>query len=62
MIAINKHYLINALNGMDSDVVLFNFASPVSPFIIRPHDEGAPNVMALVCPARVSEVRTEWSW
>lgn len=54
MIAVNKHYLINALNGMDSDVVLFNFSSPTSPFLIRPRDEDAPDVMALVCPVRIN--------
>lgn len=54
MIAVNKHYLINALNGMDSDVVLFNFSSPVSPFLIRPYDEDAPDAMALVCPVRIN--------
>ena len=60
MIAVNKRYLINALNGMDSDVVLFNFSSPVSPFLIRPYDGDAANVMALVCPVRTSEVKTRW--
>ena len=54
MIAVNKHYLINALNGMDSAIVLFNFSSPVSPFLIRPFGEDVPDAMALVCPVRIN--------
>lgn len=53
MIAVNPEYLLNALAGMkDCESVIFNFASPVNSFTIRPY-KGEQNITALVFPVRI---------
>lgn len=53
MIAVNPEYLLNALVGMkDCESVIFNFASPVNSFTIRPY-KGEQNITALVFPVRI---------
>lgn len=53
MIAVNPEYLLNALTGMkDCESVIFNFASPVNSFTIRPY-KGEQNITALVFPVRI---------
>lgn len=53
MIAVNPEYLLNALAGMkDCESVIFNFASPVNSFTVRPY-KGEQNITALVFPVRI---------
>ena len=53
MIAVNPEYMLNALAGMkDCESVIFNFASPVNSFTIRPY-KGEQNITALVFPVRI---------
>lgn len=53
MIAVNPEYLLSALAGMkDCESVIFNFASPVNSFTIRPY-KGEQNITALVFPVRI---------
>ena len=53
MIAVNPEYLLNALAGMkDCESVIFNFASPVNSFTIRPY-KGEQIITALVFPVRI---------
>lgn len=58
MIAVNTHYLINAIKGLGCDTVLINFASRVSPFLIRPYNDPDtdPDAMALICPVRINNL------